>query len=301
MTWRARGWGWLNRHARVVLAVYWVWLVAMTHWPNLSIIPPKETPGPLDDVLKLDKVGHAGTFGLLMVLLILAGLGSRGRSWVGRCAVALGVGVCFAVVDELTQGFVPGRTVNAGDLLANLVAMLGVYVVAILPSARERRAAPRWLWWTLIVSVPVLALLALSPAVMHQALVWKAELLGKGRSNFHPVDHIIHGVLASALSVAVIVIWPMASARPRRAAVLAIVMLVGSAPAIEVAQHFTGRSVEWQDELAHVIGVLLAMMWWAARLSWSPTLREPGRAMDSARGNEALPASPGSVPATASG
>lgn len=271
----ARAWAWLARHARPVLGVYWVCLVLGTHWPNLSIVAPAEDPGPLNDVLKLDKVLHAVGFGGLMVLLILAGLGGRGRPWAGRCGVALAIGLTFAVLDEWSQGLVVGRTVNASDMVTNLLAMLGVYLVAVLPSAREPGRDPRRLRWALWLSLPVLAVVALSPWVIATAIRWKVAVMGKSTSEAYRLDHIGHGVMSAVLSVVVIVVWPMASRRPRRAGAAAVAILVLAGPGLEVVQHFTGRSVEWEDALAHGIGVLLAMMWWAARLSFSKRLREP--------------------------
>lgn len=270
-----RLWAWLERHARIVLPVYATCMVLGTHWPNLQFIPPPEDPTPLHGVLKLDKVLHTAGFGGLMVLLILAGIGGRERSWMSRCAVALGIGVVYAFVDEITQGLMAGRVVSLTDIVINLIAMLGVYLLALLPAEREPRPAPRGLKVMLAVSLPVLGLLALSPAVMVWAVQKKNELLGTDFTHLHPIDQIAHGVLATVLAVVIFVVWPMASRRPRRAAAITLLILFAGAPLLEVVQHFIGRSAQWQDVLAHDIGLLLAMMWWAARLSWSPGLREP--------------------------
>lgn len=266
--------GLVVRHARVLLAVYGLCLVVGTHWPNLSLIAPREEPWVFEDVLKFDKVLHATGFSGLMVLLILSEVGGRGRPWARRCGAALIVGVVFALVDELTQGWVPGRTVNLSDILTNLLAMVGVYVLAMLPGEQpEPSRAPRSLIWALGMSLPVLAVLSLSPGVMRLAVAWKRALLNSDADHLHPADHVLHGVLAVVLSVVVIVVWPMASHRPRRSGFFALLLLILAGPVLEVTQHYTGRSVQWQDELAHAIGVLLAMMWWAARLSCSPGLR----------------------------
>lgn len=281
---RHGAWAWLERHARWVLAVYTVLLVLGTHWPNLELVLPPEQPHPLHQVLRLDKVFHVVGFGGLMLLLILAGLGGRGRPWAGRCAVALGIGVVFSLVDELTQGLMAGREVSVTDIVTNLIALLGVYILALLPAEREPRPAPRGLAVGVTVSLPLLVLLGLSPAVISWAIALKDTVLGDGPGHLHPIDHIGHGVMATALAVVVFVVWPMASRRPRRSAGLALLALFASAPLLEVAQHFTGRSPQWQDVLAHDIGLLLAMIWWAARLSWSPGLREPAPGTAAATG-----------------
>ncbi len=270
--WPKGVWPWLDRHARLVLAGYWVLLAAGTHWPNLRVLDPPQDPSPLHDVLKPDKLWHVIGFGGLMVLLLLAGLGGRNRPWRGRCAIALLIAVVYSVVDELTQGLMPGRTVNASDLVTNLIVVLGVYLLAVLPDERGRDPGPppRKLRIGLVVALPVLAVLALSPWVMARLLELKNGPLGMGPVQLHPLDWIGHGVLASIISVVVILAWPMASRRPRRAAAAALGVLLLAGPGLEVAQHFSGRSVEWEDALAHAIGVLLAMMWWAARLRPPP-------------------------------
>jgi VanZ family protein len=257
-----------------VLAGYWLALALGTHWPYLPVDAEPPEPWVFQDVLKPDKLMHAAGFGGLMALLILAGVGGRGRPWARRCGVALMVGGVYAIADELTQGFSPGRSVNAGDAVTNLLAVFGVYLLAMLPAERaEPGRAPRTLWWMLGLSLPVLGVLALSPTVMRWVRAWAQALANGGPESIHPFDHILHGVLAVALSVVVIVAWPMASRRPRRAAFGALLALILAGPGLEVVQHYTGRSVQWQDALAHEIGVLLAMMWWAARLSCSPGLR----------------------------
>ncbi len=268
-------WGWLDRQAWWVLWVYGLCLLAGTHWPNLEIIPPAENPGPLQHVIKLDKVWHVLGFGGLMVLLILAGLGGRRRSWAGRCGVAWLLGLGYAVLDEWTQGFMAGRTISGSDLVTNLIAMTGVTLLALLPKRWGAHRSPRGLRVVLVLLFPVLGVLALSAGLMDRLNKW---LWNEGYriGHLHPYDWIVHGVVSTGLSVALIAVWPMASRRPRRAALLLLVMLTLSAPALEVAQHYSGRGVEWQDVLSHEIGVLLAMMWWTARLLLSPRLREGG-------------------------
>lgn len=91
----------------------------------------------------LDKVAHAGLFGVLAALLRLAG-----ASPLAAVAAAIGWGV----VDEIHQSFVPGRTPELGDLLADAVgAVAAVLAVRWLASRRadaryserpERRSEP---------------------------------------------------------------------------------------------------------------------------------------------------------------
>lgn len=268
-------WGLLEGHARWVLAVYWLCLAIGTHWPNLLLLPPNGKPTPLQLILSIDKPLHAIGFSGLMVLLILAGIGGRNKPWPRRCAIALAIGVGYSLVDEFTQSLVPGRSVNTSDVVTNFLAMLTVYLLAILPAKRDPKPVPWRLVLAIGLALPLLVVLTLSPWVMEQFIEFKRSIWGPRMKATHPIDHLAHGVVSLVLSVSVIVIWPMTSRRPRLHGGLAILLLVLAGPGVEVAQHFTGRGVEVADMLAHWIGVLVAMTWWAIRLAKSPTYEDP--------------------------
>ena len=78
-----------------------------------------------------DKLAHGTAFGVLGAFLYMAS---------GRARVALVLAVLYGASDELHQGFVPGRSVDALDLLADtLGAALFVFFVRYLT---QRRGAP---------------------------------------------------------------------------------------------------------------------------------------------------------------
>ena len=78
-----------------------------------------------------DKLAHGTAFGVLGALLYLAS---------GRVGVALVLAVLYGASDELHQSFVPGRSVDALDLLADtLGAALSIFLVRYLT---RRRGAP---------------------------------------------------------------------------------------------------------------------------------------------------------------
>ena len=85
--------------------------------------------GFLEGVPGIDKIGHAGLYAVLGGLLRVA----TGR---GGVAVALAAG--YGVTDEVHQAFVPGRSPDPLDWLADVVgAALGAGLVASF--ARRRR------------------------------------------------------------------------------------------------------------------------------------------------------------------
>lgn len=78
----------------------------------------------------LDKVAHAGLFGVLAALVLYAGA-------TPAAAVALAAG--WGVVDEIHQRFVPGRFPDGWDVAADVFgALLAVLAVRSLASWRQR-------------------------------------------------------------------------------------------------------------------------------------------------------------------
>ncbi|MGB0766936.1 MAG: murein biosynthesis integral membrane protein MurJ [Phycisphaeraceae bacterium] len=259
------------RHARWGVWVYWGLLAVGMHWPRLPL--PQREPLPLEAVLQLDKVAHAVGFAGLTLLLILSGLGSRGRSWAGRCGVGAGIGLLYGVLSEWSQSLLPSRTASGSDMLTNAMAVLGVYLVCRLPGRVE---SPRRRWglvFWMAVSVPGLYVLLSSHAVMRWLVAQLQSRVDTAYGPLHPYDYIAHGVGALVFSVALISAWPMASRRPRVWGAAALLLLALSGPGIEVMQHYTGRGVEAMDVLSHSIGVFVAMAYWAVRLNTSPMPR----------------------------
>jgi VanZ family protein len=80
--------------------------------------------------LLLRKLAHAGEYAVLGALLLRA---------TGRTSVALGLGILYAVSDEIHPAFVPGR---AGSPVDVAIDALGVAVgVAVWHVLRSRRLA----------------------------------------------------------------------------------------------------------------------------------------------------------------
>lgn len=265
----------LERAARWLVWPYWCGLAASTHWPNLSVVPPPpEEPHPLHQIAKLDIPIHITCFGGLMLLILIAGIGTRKKTWERRCLVSLCIALSYATVDELTQHFSEGRSVSWSDLLANFIGILSVYVLAMLPARHTPPPRSRRLILTIVLMLPFILSAMLFPRVIQWAREAASFLTDAARYATHPGDYIFHGIVAMTLSILTIVAWPMCSKRPRLNGGIAIFLLFMAGPAIEVMQHFTGRGVQPEDVQAHTIGVLVAMIWWSIRLNQMPHLRE---------------------------
>lgn len=118
---------------RLLPAVAWaagIWLVSSTpddgsSWLDLPWLAP------LTSLPLLDKLVHAGLFGVLAALLLFA----RAAPW-----AAVAIASSLGVLDEIHQGFVPGRMADPWDLLADVVGALAA-VTAVRWLAARRRSA----------------------------------------------------------------------------------------------------------------------------------------------------------------
>jgi hypothetical protein len=89
-----------------------------------SSFPSLEQPGILEDVPNIDKIEHLTEFFVLGTLLFLSFHFTQNdkihsHGWI----LALTVGILYAISDEVHQFFVPGRSPNLVDLLADTVGI----------------------------------------------------------------------------------------------------------------------------------------------------------------------------------
>jgi VanZ family protein len=82
-----------------------------------------------------DKLAHAAVFGLLAALWYWARCGTDGAGRAALTAVVLAV--VWGALDEAHQSFVPGRTADALDLLADAAGAV-VAALACLAAPRAR-------------------------------------------------------------------------------------------------------------------------------------------------------------------
>ncbi|MFO0941436.1 MAG: VanZ family protein [Pirellulales bacterium] len=117
----ALSWGPTLRIASACLVLYWIAIFIGTHIPGPSV--PK---------LGNDKILHLGAFGGLAFLVAWA-LPTREGQTLKRALITLGLIVGYAMIDELTQNFIPGRHCSLGDFIADAIGAvmgLGAYFVA---------------------------------------------------------------------------------------------------------------------------------------------------------------------------
>jgi VanZ family protein len=122
------------RVARWAAFAWTLVLLALTSWPS-----PPEIPG-LASIPNFDKFVHAVLYGTEGFLLYLAiGWPEPERfSWLRALAVG-GVLAVFGTLDELHQAWIPGRSMEAGDALADsLSAFAGAVAASVVRGRGER-------------------------------------------------------------------------------------------------------------------------------------------------------------------
>ena len=88
------------------------------------------------EVMRYDKLIHAGAYGLLQLLMLRASHGgltpARKGAMLGASAGSLGHGL----ISEGLQAFIPGRTASGWDLVADIVGILIASILWLFATAR---------------------------------------------------------------------------------------------------------------------------------------------------------------------
>ena len=119
------------RRARIAAIAWGVFLLTLTSWPKPPRVPfASDIPG-------FDKVVHFALYGVEGFLLYAA------LPWTGPAAFSLarvlavtGTMAVWGVADEVHQYWIPGRSMEGGDVLADVA---GGAAGALLASAVSRR------------------------------------------------------------------------------------------------------------------------------------------------------------------
>ena len=129
--------GWLRRVGALLLAQprAWAWLAPAAWAALIWVLSSRPTdPPPRPELWRsfVWNLAHGPVFGVLALLLLplaprRGGWAVLGPAQLAAVAVAAGA---WAVVDELHQGWVPGRAASATDLVTDLAGIVAVLVVA---------------------------------------------------------------------------------------------------------------------------------------------------------------------------
>ena len=115
-----------RKRARIAAALWGGFLFVLTSWPNPPSIPTGGFP--------LDKVTHFFLYAVEAFLLYRA-IGWSGRSELAlsRIVAITGTMALWGMLDETHQAWIPGRTMDSGDLYADIAgAVAGATLAASL-------------------------------------------------------------------------------------------------------------------------------------------------------------------------
>ena len=121
---------------------FWVDQLPAMVWAILIFIASSIPAGkmPKLDILQYDKLIHGGIFfifGLLLYRLVALRSLPANYRWI-RLAVVLLVVMLYGAMDEFHQSFVPGRTVDFFDFLADTIGgILSILLLAIYSIRRD--------------------------------------------------------------------------------------------------------------------------------------------------------------------
>lgn len=115
--------------------------VAQVVTPGFNELPPQEQEAVVDQWQSIArKLAHATEFAVLGILLWIA-LSDLSRRRL-RAAVSAGIGLLYAVSDEVHQLFVSGRGPGVADVFIDLAGVLLGIALAVAGAALWRRRKP---------------------------------------------------------------------------------------------------------------------------------------------------------------
>jgi VanZ family protein len=113
------------------IVLYWLAIFITTHLP-FSTTPP-------DDPYSIDKLQHITAFAVFAVLLSAAGA-TLGIHRLPLYLGVIGLIAAYAALDEISQHFIPERTPDFFDWLADVAgAAIGIIAFAAIRRSYERR------------------------------------------------------------------------------------------------------------------------------------------------------------------
>jgi VanZ family protein len=120
------------------------WLPALIYMAGIFVVSSIPDLGPLPGGVS-DKSGHVLAYAGLGVLLLFAlAQGRVDGVTLRRAALAVALATAYGVTDEWHQSFVPGRSPEAADVLADAAgATLGVALAVAVARLMARRREAR--------------------------------------------------------------------------------------------------------------------------------------------------------------
>ncbi len=119
---------------------YWPWILPLAMMGGifyLSHIPGDLLPSIFPNA---DKLVHGLLYAMLGALMLWALVSSKGMLSSTLCGWGIALSTLYGILDEWHQWYVPGRSVEAADVIADAVgALVGVLLYFVVRWYRARR------------------------------------------------------------------------------------------------------------------------------------------------------------------
>ena len=126
------------RRARIAALIWGVFLLSLTSYPSPPAIPV------IGWIPSVDKFIHFTLYGIEAFFLYFAirWTGERRRFSLSRVLALVGLMAVWAVADETHQYWIPGRSMEGGDVIGDVCGSLAGAVVASAVAGRILRRSP---------------------------------------------------------------------------------------------------------------------------------------------------------------
>jgi VanZ family protein len=111
-----------------ILVIWVITILSVSSTPNLPVLKIHTARSDI----RLDYFMHVCEYGFLAFMTYLSFAGKSYRINAGRWMLVTVFLVAFAVLDELHQKFIPGRTVNLKDMIGNFAGVIGALIFCLV-------------------------------------------------------------------------------------------------------------------------------------------------------------------------
>ena len=119
---------WCRPYASYLLAVWLVAVITVSSIPSLPTLKIRTA----HNVIRLDYFIHFCEYGFMALLTFLAFSGRSFYISYKKWILLVGGLILFALLDELHQKLIPGRTYNIKDFLSNMSGILVMMLACII-------------------------------------------------------------------------------------------------------------------------------------------------------------------------
>jgi VanZ family protein len=119
---------WCKPFAKYLLVALIITIITVSSIPSIPTLKLHTTK--ID--IRLDYLIHICEYGALSVMAFLTFAGDDFKMTLKRTSIISLSLILFAIIDELHQKFIPGRTYNINDIISNILGIFAALVFCIV-------------------------------------------------------------------------------------------------------------------------------------------------------------------------